>query len=172
MPSSQMGAAITAISEAAPEDCIFVTGVGTHQQEAARHLHLDYPKRMFLTSAGHGCMGAGLPMAIGASIATGRQAVLIDGDGSFQITANELGTLAAHPEAKVDIHIMDNGSGGIVSQFMRLQGYNPQETTWRNPDFEKLAAAYGLELTVWQMEQEGTWPIVEGGHRLDDMTYV
>ncbi len=171
MPGSQMGGVITHISETAPEECIFVTGVGTHQQEAARHLYLDYPKRQFLTSAGHGCMGAGLPMAIGASIATGKKAVLIDGDGSFQITMNELGTLKA-TGAQVDIHVMDNGAGGLVSQFARLQGYDPAETTWDNPDFEQIARAYGLDLTVWEVEQEGVWPIVEGGHELTDATYV
>ena len=158
------------ISEQSPEDCIFVTGVGSHQQHAARHLNLDYPRRQFITSSGHGCMGAGLPMAIGCAISTGRKICLIDGDGSFQMSMNELGTVASR-DLDIDIHIINNRCGGIVSQFARLQGYSPQETTWPNPDFNMIADAYGLNLTVHDCEDEGVWPIMEGGRGLDDMTW-
>lgn len=170
-PRDEMAELIIAISDAAPVDCIFTTGVGAHQQHAARWLRLDYPRRMFLTSAGHGAMGAGLPMAIGAALATGRKAVVIDGDGSFQMSMNELGTIAQYGlQDQIEIHIIDNGSGGIVSQFARLQGWNPKETTWTNPRFETIAAAYGLHVNVHQVKEEGVWPILEAGHAMNDMT--
>lgn len=172
VPDSQMARTIGEIDELYDGDVIFVTGVGSHQQHAARHLTLDYPRRMFLTSAGHGTMGAGLPMAIGAAMETKRKVVLIDGDGSFQLSLNELGTIMAHfAELDIDIHIIDNGSGGIVSQFARLQDYDSRETTWINPDFEKIASGYGLKVRVHRVEEEGCWPILEGGRIMSDMTY-
>lgn len=171
-PDSQFARVIGEIDEQYVGDTIFVSGVGSHQQHAARHLTLDYPKRQFVTSAGHGCMGAGLPMAIGIAIATGKKVVLIDGDGSFQLSLNELGTLAEYyPRCDLHIHILDNSNGGIVSQFARLNGYDPRETTWHNPDFEAIAKAYGLSLTVHKIEEEGVWPILEGGKTADDMTW-
>ena len=118
-------------------------------------------------------MGAGLPMAIGAALATGRKAVVIDGDGSFQMTMNELGTIVQYGlQDQVEVHIVDNGSGGIVSQFARLQGWHPVETEWfaGNPRFEAIAAAYGLSVSVHHTNQEGVWPILEAGKAMDDMT--
>lgn len=172
VPDSQFARVIGEIDEQYEDDVIFVTGVGSHQQHAARHLTLDYPTRMFITSAGHGAMGAGLPMAIGAALATHRKVILIDGDGSFQMSLNELGTIMSHfPEIAIDIHIIDNGSGGIVSQFCRLNNYDPRETTWINPDFDKIAEAYGLKLTVHRIDEEGCWPILEGGRTMSEMTY-
>lgn len=172
VPDSQMARTIGEIDELYDGNVIFVTGVGSHQQHAARHLTLDYPRRIFITSAGHGTMGAGLPMAIGAAMEIKRKVVLIDGDGSFQLSLNELGTIMAHfAELDIDIHIIDNGSGGIVSQFARLQDYDPRETTWINPDFEKIASGYGLKVRVHRVEEVGVWPILESGRLMSDMTY-
>lgn len=168
--ASQMGLAILQISESAPESCTFSTGVGTHQQEAARHLSLDYPKRMLLTSSGHGCMGAGIPMAVGSSLSTGKPAIVIDGDGSFQMTMSELGTIADR-HLDVRINIMQNNAGGIVSQFARSRGYDPIETTWSVPDFDAIGRAYGVEVNVWEVGQEDVLPILESGHSMDDMTW-
>ena len=117
-------------------------------------------------------MGAGLPMAIGAAISTGRPVTLIDGDGSFQMSMHELGTLMTYRDrCNIDIHIIDNGSGGIVSQFARLNGYDPKETTWDTPDFNQIAAAYGLSVTVHKTSEESVFPILEGGHQMDSMTW-
>ena len=168
---SQFARVIGEIDEQYNGDVIFVTGVGSHQQHAARHLALDYPNRQFVTSSGHGCMGAGLPMAIGAGLATGKRTVLIDGDGSFQLSLSELGTWAAYyPRLDLHVHILDNGSGGIVSQFARLNGYDARETIWQNPDFKKIASAYDLSLAVHKVGEEGVWPILEAGH-WPDMTW-
>lgn len=172
-PVTRMSMAIGEIDDLYYEqDAIFVTGVGSHQQHAARHLSLDYPRRMLITSAGHGTMGAGLPMAIGAAIETGRKVVLIDGDGSFQLSLNELGTVMAYyPELNLDIHIIDNGGGGIVNQFCHLQGYDPRDTTWINPDFAQIGNAYGVKIKVHRVGEDGVWPILEAGHTMDDMTW-
>jgi acetolactate synthase-1/2/3 large subunit len=113
-------------------------------------------------------------MAIGAAIATGRKAIVIDGDGSFQMTMNELGTIAQYGlQDQIEIHIIDNGSGGIVSQFARLNGWNPIETSWAtgNPRFETIASAYGLHVNVHHVKEEGVWPILEAGHAMNDMTF-
>ena len=172
VPDSQFARVIGEIDEKYVGDTIFVTGVGSHQQHAARHLTLDYPTRQFVTSAGHGCMGAGLPMAIGTALATGRRVVLIDGDGSFQMSLNELGTwMTYYPRIDLHVHIINNRSGGIVSQFARLNGYDPRETTWINPDFERIAEAYGLNVAVHNVNEEGVWPILESGAELDAMTW-
>ena len=85
------------------------------------------------------------------------------------MSMNELATIADR-DLDIDIHIINNFSGGIVSQFARLQGWEPVETTWRNPDFQMIADAYGLNVTVHKVEEEGVWPILEGNHAMDDMT--
>lgn len=170
VPDSDFSRIISQIDEMYEGDVIFVTGVGSHQQHAARHLSLEYGRRMFLTSSGHGTMGAGLPMAIGAAIETSRKVVLIDGDGSFQMSLNELGTYMQYfPRIDLDIHIINNCGGGIVTQFAELNGYSPRETQWDNPDFEMIARAYGLKVKVWKTDEQGCWPILEGGK--STMTY-
>jgi acetolactate synthase I/II/III large subunit len=172
LPACDFARIISEIDEMYFGDVIFVTGVGSHQQWAARCLTLDYGRRMFVTSSGHGTMGAGLPMAIGAALETQRKVVLIDGDGSFQMSIPELGTMMANfPRIDLDIHIIDNKGGGIVSQFCELNGYSDAETTWDNPDFEAIGKAYGIKVRVWKTEEEGVYPILEGGRRMDDMTY-
>lgn len=170
-PYDQVAHVMREISVNAPADGIITTGVGSHQQHAARWLWLDCARRKFITSAGHGCMGAGLPMAIGAVLATGQPAVVVDGDGSFQMSMAELGTVAQYGLSDlIDIHIIENGVGGIVSQFARLNGWPTDETTWPTPDFERIADAYGLRVSCHVVDDEGVWPILEGGHTLDDMT--
>lgn len=173
VPDSDFSRIISQIDEMYEGDVIFVTGVGSHQSHAARHLTLSYGERMFLTSSGHGTMGAGLPMAIGAAIETQRKVVLIDGDGSFQMSLNELGTYMQYfPRIDLDIHIIDNCGGGIVTQFAELNGYSPRETQWDNPDFEMIARAYGLKVKVWKTDEQGVFPIMESNRRLNDMTYA
>lgn len=124
---------------------IVVTDVGQHQMFTAQHYPIESP-RSFITSGGLGTMGFGLPAAIGASSAdTGRTTVLFTGDGGFQMTIQELGLLAKL-KLPVKIFIMDNGCLGMVRQWQELffNGHYSQTILDSNPDFIKIAEAYGI----------------------------
>ena len=128
-----------------PRD-IVTTGVGQHQMFATHYLYRQHP-RTFVTSGGAGTMGFGLPAAIGASIGAPDVTVYgIDGDGSLQMTIQELGTLATLT-SKVVLIILDNGYLGMVRQWQELfleRRYSQVELP-QSPDFVKIAEAYGLE---------------------------
>jgi acetolactate synthase-1/2/3 large subunit len=126
-------------------DVIYTTGVGQHQMFAMQHLKLEQPRR-FITSGGLATMGFGLPAAIGASTARpGTTVVCIDGDGSFQMTSQELAT-AVQERLPVIVVVVDNGSLGMVEQWQRMfyAGRLSQvELTRAAPDYAALARAYG-----------------------------
>ncbi|HET7119747.1 MAG TPA: biosynthetic-type acetolactate synthase large subunit [Solirubrobacterales bacterium] len=101
------------------EDVIWTTGVGQHQMWAMQYVECERP-RSFITSGGHGTMGFGLPAAIGARAARpGATVVCVDGDGSFQMTAQELATAVAE-ELPVVVVILDNGGLGMVRQWQTM----------------------------------------------------
>lgn len=133
---------------------VATTGVGSHQHWVARHFTFDHPRRIFLTSAGHGAMGYDLPSALGAAVARPDHLVCcFAGDGSLQINIQELQTLVdlALP---VKIFVMDNARLALVSQFQLMNW--PEDLTCghkTNPDFAALATAYGLQ--SWRLEKPG-----------------
>src|SRR5690606_3672369 len=137
---------IQMLREAAGE-CIVTTEVGQHQMFAARLFPTSKP-RSFITSGGLGTMGFGLPAAIGAAFARpGERVVCVAGDGSVQMNVQELATLAKH-RLPVVIAILNNGMLGMVRQWQELfhaQRYSEVYLADSNPDFAKLAAAYGIE---------------------------
>ncbi|MEJ7786154.1 MAG: thiamine pyrophosphate-binding protein, partial [Solirubrobacteraceae bacterium] len=133
---------ISAVSGAAG---VYVVDVGQHQQWAAQSLELT-AKQRFLTSGGMGAMGFSLPAAIGAARATGSPAVVIAGDGCFQLNLQELETVA-HLGLPLKIVVVDNGCHGMVRQFQ--QSYfdeRYQSTVWgySAPDFSRVAQAFGI----------------------------
>jgi len=141
---------ITHLDRAASEDTIWVTGVGQHQMWAAHYLHFTRP-RSWMTSAGAGTMGYGVPAAMGAKVgAPDRPVWLIDGDGCFQMTNQELATATLN-EIPIKIAVINNSSLGMVRQWQTLfygQRYSNTDLhtgagTARIPDFVKLAEAYG-----------------------------
>ncbi|RAX22920.1 MULTISPECIES: acetolactate synthase large subunit [unclassified Actinomyces] len=141
---------ITHLDKAAPEDTIWVTGVGQHQMWAAHYLHFNQP-RSWLTSAGAGTMGYGIPAAMGAKEACPDRPVwLIDGDGCFQMTNQELATCSLN-NIPIKVAIINNSSLGMVRQWQTLfygERYSNTDLhtgagTERIPDFAKLAEAYG-----------------------------
>jgi acetolactate synthase-1/2/3 large subunit len=100
-------------------DVVWTTGVGQHQMWVMQYLTLDRP-RSFVTSGGHGTMGFGLPAAIGAQLARPDAAVVcVDGDGSFQMTLQELATAVAL-ELPVIVVIVNNGHLGMVRQWQSM----------------------------------------------------
>jgi acetolactate synthase-1/2/3 large subunit len=109
-------AVIEAISELTEGDATLVTGVGQHQMWAAQYYRFRRP-RQWISSGGLGTMGFGLPAAIGAWFADpSRPVVLIDGDGSFQMNIQELGTVVAN-RIPLKIFVLNNSYLGMVRQW-------------------------------------------------------
>ena len=109
-------AVVEAISELTAGDATLATGVGQHQMWATQYYRFTRP-RQWISSGGLGTMGFGLPAAIGAWYANpDRPVVLIDGDGSFQMNIQELGTLVAN-RIPVKMFVLNNGYLGMVRQW-------------------------------------------------------
>lgn len=124
---------------------VVTTGVGSHQQWAARHLPYSPDGWRFLTSAGHGAMGYDLPSAIGAALASpGQVSLCIVGDGSFLMNIQELASLAERA-LPVKILLLNNSRLGIVSQFQRITwGSDPTTGHFPSPDFVAIARGFGI----------------------------
>lgn len=134
------------LSKLLPEDAIVATEVGQNQMWAL-HFFKCYGKRQFITSGGLGTMGFGFPAALGAKVAApDRTVVDIAGDGSLQMVSHEFAT-AVENDLPVMICLLDNGWLGNVKQWQKLfYGERYIATKFgRNPDFVKLAEAYGAE---------------------------
>jgi len=121
------------------------TEVGQHQMWTAQYYSFSKP-RSFITSGGLGTMGYGMPAAIGVQTGCPGETVFdIAGDGSIQMNIQELCT-AVNYELPINVAVMDNGFLGMVRQWQELF-YNRRysHTKLFNPDFVKLAEAYGAE---------------------------
>lgn len=170
------------LSEHADPSTIWVSGVGQHQMWASQLVDFEEP-RHWISSGGLGTMGYGLPAAIGAQVGSAREAHdngaalkpvwLIDGDGSFQMTSEELAT-ALLDGTPVKIAILNNSVYGMVRQWQTLfYGHHYAATNLHDgeasqaaaetgnpaefhdvPDFVKLAEAYGcVGLRAFTQEQ-------------------
>ena len=129
----------------ADDDVIFTTGVGQHQMWAMQYL-LTVRPRNFISSGGLGTMGFGIPAAIGAKAGRpGAKVVCVDGDGCFQMTAQEL-TTAVLDDLPVVVVLVNNGYLGMVTQWqdMFFDGRRSHvDLSGGVPDYVKLAEAYG-----------------------------
>ncbi|HVR61967.1 MAG TPA: biosynthetic-type acetolactate synthase large subunit [Polyangia bacterium] len=140
------------LDELGGRDCILTTDVGQHQMWAAQFC-LTTKNRHWLSSGGAGTMGYGFPAAIGAQFAQpGKKVWAIVGDGGFQMTMPELATAAIH-KLPVKVLIINNSYLGMVRQWQelffenRLSGVDLEG----NPDFVKLAGAYGIK--AWRIKR-------------------
>jgi acetolactate synthase-1/2/3 large subunit len=125
-------------------EAIITTEVGQNQMWAAQYYHFAKPNH-FITSGGLGCMGFGLPAAIGAQIACPDKLVVdIAGDGSIQMNIQEMAT-AVQCGLPIKVAILNNGYLGMVRQWQELFYDKRYVCTDMNcaPDFVKLAEAYG-----------------------------
>lgn len=186
---------IELLYESTGGDAIVTTDVGQHQMWVAQYFHFEQP-RSLISSGGLGTMGFGFPAAIGAQVAHPERTVIsVNGDGGFQMNAQELAVVAIH-DIPVKVAIINNQCLGMVRQWQELfyeNRYSHIDLSG-SPDFVKLAEAYGvlgLRATneeeakeAWQKaldhrgpavvdfvvrEEENVYPMVPAGRGLDEM---
>jgi acetolactate synthase-1/2/3 large subunit len=191
----RMGEVVKMVSDLTNGDTIVVTDVGQNQMTAARYFKFTEPNSL-VTSGGMGTMGFGLPASVGAKIGRPeKQVVAFLGDGGFQMTIQELGTIL-HYKIPVKIIILNNGYLGMVRQWQDMffkKRYAFTELV--NPDFvtvakgfsipgkkvsdrkelksslEKMLAAEGPYLLDIKIEKEGNvLPMVEPGASVSEVT--
>lgn len=140
-----MGEAIVAINKYTGGDAVIVTDVGQHQMITCRYAEFIRSKSN-VTSGGLGTMGFALPAAIGAKMgAEDRHVVAVIGDGGYQMTIQELGTIF-QTRAAVKIVVLNNDYLGMVRQWQQLffdKRYASTEMT--NPDFVMIAKGYSID---------------------------
>ena len=140
-----MGEVIEQVNQVTKGDAILVTDVGQHQMIACRYTKFQKSKSN-ITSGGLGTMGFCLPAALGAKLgAPNREVIAVIGDGGFQMTIQELGTIF-QTEAAVKIIVLNNSFLGMVRQWQQLffdKRYSSTELV--NPDFIKIAEGYGIK---------------------------
>ncbi|MBY8160150.1 acetolactate synthase 2 catalytic subunit [Vibrio fluvialis] len=183
------------LSDMMPDSAMVSTDVGQHQMWAAQHIQPRDPQN-FISSAGLGTMGFGLPAAMGAAVARPNdQSILITGDGSFMMNIQELGTLKRR-QIPVKMVLLNNQRLGMVRQWQSLffDGRHSETILDDNPDFIMLARAFDIpgktitrkeevEPALKEMlesktayllhvaidEEENVWPLVPPGASNNDM---
>ena len=139
-----MGEVVRRVSEAANNEAIMVTDVGQNQLFGCRYFKYTHP-RSIVTSGGCGTMGFGIPAAIGATFgAPERTVCMFCGDGGFQMTIQELGTIMEQ-QCPVKMILLNNNYLGNVRQWQYMF-FNKRYsfTPMLNPDYEKIANGYGI----------------------------
>jgi acetolactate synthase-1/2/3 large subunit len=139
-----MGEVVRIASEKTNHDAVLVTDVGQQQMIASRYFKFSQ-SRSNVTSGGLGTMGYGLPAAMGAKIGRPDRVVFaMVGDGGFQMTIQELGTISQY-NIDVKIIVLNNNFLGMVRQWQQLFFEKRYSfTEMKNPDFVGIAKAYGL----------------------------
>ena len=139
-----MGEVVRIASEKTNHEAILVTDVGQQQMIASRYFRFKQ-SRSNVTSGGLGTMGYALPAAMGAKIGKPERVVFaMAGDGGFQMTIQELGTIAQY-ELDIKIIVLNNNFLGMVRQWQQLFFEKRYSfTEMKNPDFVGIAKAYGL----------------------------
>jgi acetolactate synthase-1/2/3 large subunit len=146
-PSSEvmsMGEVIDILNTLTQGEAVIVTDVGQHQMVACRYAAMKTTKSN-ITSGGLGTMGFALPAAIGAKFgAPGRTVVAVIGDGGFQMTIQELGTIMQY-HTDVKVLILNNNFLGMVRQWQQL--FHERRYSFvdiQSPDFVQVAKGYGI----------------------------
>ena len=164
---------IEQIYAASPDDTILVSGVGLHQMYASQYWTFNYPYT-WINSGGLGTMGFSVPAAIGAKVAKpDRMVWAIDGDGCFQMTAQELVT-AAIEKIPVKIAILNNSYLGMVRQWQELfyeERYSEVYLSDTIPDFVMWAEAMGC--AAFRVDKkEDVIPTIEKANAINDRPVV
>jgi acetolactate synthase-1/2/3 large subunit len=161
------------IRDMSPDDTIVASGVGQHQMWASQYWRFDHPNT-WVNSGGAGTMGFAVPAAIGAKVGRPDKTVwAIDGDGCFQMTAQELVTASAE-RIPVKIAILNNAYLGMVRQWQELfyaERYSEVYLSPDLPDYVKWAEAMGcVGLRVESAEEVA--PAIEKANGIDDRPVV
>jgi acetolactate synthase-1/2/3 large subunit len=161
------------LRDASPDDAICVAGVGQHQMWASQYWQFDYPYT-WVNSGGAGTMGFAVPASIGAKVGRPDRTVwAIDGDGCFQMTAQELVTASAE-RIPVKVGILNNAYLGMVRQWQELfyeERYSEVYLSPDLPDYAKWAEAMGC--VGFKVETpEDVIPTIEKANEIDDRPVV
>ncbi len=164
---------VEALRDATPDDTIVVAGVGQHQMWASQYWRFEHPYT-WVNSGGAGTMGFAVPAAIGAKVGRPDKMVwAIDGDGCFQMTAQELVTASAE-RIPVKIAILNNAYLGMVRQWQELfyeERYSEVYLSPDLPDYVKWAEAMGcVGLRVESAEEVA--PAIDKANSVDDRPVV
>jgi acetolactate synthase-1/2/3 large subunit len=164
---------IEALRDAAPEGTILCSGVGQHQMFASQYWSFDQPYT-WVNSGGLGTMGFSVPAAIGAKVGQPDKTVwAVDGDGCFQMTAQELVT-AAVERIPVKIAILNNSFLGMVRQWQEMfydERYSEVYLSPDLPDFVKWAEAMGC-VGIRVESPEEVQPAIEKANSINDRPVV
>jgi acetolactate synthase-1/2/3 large subunit len=161
------------LRDAAPDDAVVVAGVGQHQMWASQYWQFDYPYT-WVNSGGAGTMGFAVPASIGAKVGRPDRTVwAIDGDGCFQMTAQELVTASAE-QIPVKIAILNNAYLGMVRQWQEMfyeERYSEVYLSPDLPDYVKWAEAMGC-VGIRAESPEDVGPAIEKANSIDDRPVV
>jgi acetolactate synthase-1/2/3 large subunit len=164
---------IEALREHTPDDCILAAGVGQHQMWASQLWKFKQPNT-WVNSGGLGTMGYAVPAAIGAKVGRpDRMVWAVDGDGCFQMTAQELVTASAE-RIPVKIGILNNAYLGMVRQWQELfyeERYSEVYLSPDLPDYVKWAEAMGC-VGMRVETAEDVVPTIEKANEIDDRPVV
>ena len=164
---------IESLRDASPDDTIVASGVGQHQMWASQHWKFDHPYT-WVNSGGLGTMGFSIPAAIGAKVGKPERMVWsIDGDGCFQMTAQELVT-ASVEQIPIKVAILNNSYLGMVRQWQEMfyeERYSEVYLTPDVPDYVKWAEAMGC--VAFRVDSpEDVQPTIEKANSIDDRPVV
>ncbi|MBU6216445.1 MAG: acetolactate synthase large subunit, partial [Acidobacteria bacterium] len=161
------------LRERAPEDCIVASGVGQHQMWTSQYWRFNHPYT-WVNSGGLGTMGFSVPAAIGAKVGRpDRMVWAVDGDGCFQMTAQELVT-AATERIPVKVAILNNAYLGMVRQWQEMfydERYSEVYLSPDLPDYVKWSEAMGcVAMRVESPDEVG--PAIDKANEIDDRPVV
>lgn len=150
----RMGEIMRMLDEKTDGQAIIVPDVGQHQMSAARYYSYKVPDS-WVSSGGLGTMGFALPAAFGAKIAApDREVIAVIGDGSFQMTLQELGTIWQN-NLPVKIVIFNNNYLGMVRQWQQLFFDNRYSSVeLMNPDFVAITKGFGIEAEKIELRED------------------
>jgi acetolactate synthase-1/2/3 large subunit len=161
------------LRDSAPEDCIVASGVGQHQMWTSQYWKFRHPYT-WVNSGGLGTMGFSVPAAIGAKVgAPDKMVWAIDGDGCFQMTAQELVT-ASVEKIPVKVAILNNAYLGMVRQWQEMfydERYSEVYLSHDVPDYVKWAEAMGC-VALRAESPEEVQPVIDKANEINDRPVV